>query len=91
MSGYEQQISDKTKALQQVTKMKLQLCRAMSKFKIVDERGRDIFGHGWQDGGATLCHIDTVITFTLINHGFEVFTCEGGGSTGAHSEKGAEK
>lgn len=73
MTHEEQQISDKLKALQQVTKLELSYSRTMSKFKITDKRGRDVLGKGWQDAHATLCHIDTAITFTLINHGYEVF------------------
>lgn len=81
----EQRISDKVKALQEVTNLKLSYCRTLSKFKIVDERGRDVLGTGWQDAYATLCHIDTAITFTLINTGFEKTRVGVGGTQSAGS------
>lgn len=76
MTNEEQLISSKLKTLQHLTKLQLSYSRVMSKYKITDQRGRDIFGNGWQDAHVTLCHIDTVITFTLINRGYEVFRDE---------------
>jgi hypothetical protein len=87
MTEDESRVSTKLKALQELTNMKLTYSRVMSKFKIEDERGRDILGRGWQDAHATLCHIDTIIRFTLLNNGYEIWRNEAGGTQSAKSKE----
>lgn len=87
MTEDERLISDKLKVLQQITRMQLSCNRVMSRFKITDERGRDVLGRGWQDAHATLCHMDTVITFTMINMGFECWRDTAGGAQSANSKE----
>lgn len=87
MTEDEQSIATKLKTLQQITRMQLSYLRVMNRFKITDERGRDVLGRGWQDAYATLCHMDTAITFTMTNMGFECWRDTAGGAQSANSKK----
>jgi hypothetical protein len=79
------EIDRKVAILQQLTKMEISVARTTRLVKVVDKRNRDILGCGWKDPHAALCHIDTAITFTMMNKGYEkdsVPASEQGGGTG---------
>jgi hypothetical protein len=65
------EIDRKVAILQQLTNMEISVARTNRLVKIVDKRNRDILGCGWKDPHAALCHIDTAITFTMMNKGYE--------------------
>lgn len=83
------EIETKVATLRQLTHMEISVAYTSRLVKITDKRGRDVLGIGWKTIDVALCHIDTAITFTVMNRGYEKICVPPSEEVGTQGRKGA--